>query len=189
MTQPQETIETSRETVGVFPDADSLQGALDDLQESGFIWRNMSVLADDKTIERELGHIYNRVEEAEDDPAAPYTAFVPKEVIGQIEGAAIGVPLYVAGVTATGIVVASGGTLLSTITAATFAAAAGAGIGTILARFIAKRHADYIQKQLDRGGLLLWVSVHSPEEENKAAKILGEHSAYDIHVHEIPVCR
>lgn len=187
MRNPKNTIETVHEAVGVFNDADHLQAALDDLQEHGFMRQELSILADDKAVKEKLGRIYKRVEDAEDDAAAPRTIFVPNETMGEAEGTAIGLPLYIAAVTATGIVVASGGTILSAIIAATAAGAAGAAFGSILASFIAKHHADYIQAQIDKGGLLLWVHLRSPDLEKTAKDILTKHAAHDVHIHEIPL--
>ena len=187
MTKQNDKIQRIREAVAVFNDVDSFQDALDDLQTHGFSRRHISVLADAGTVEKKLGHIYRRVEEEEDNPKAPRTIFVPLESIGEAEGALIGFPLYVAAVAATAIVVASGGTLLTAIMAATGAGAGGALIGNIFAGMVAKHHADYIQNQIDHGGLLLWVNLPDKAHEKRAVEILSKHSAHDVHVHEIPV--
>ena len=50
-----------------------------------------------------------------------------------------------------------------------------------------RRYADWLQEQLDRGGILLWVRTDTPEDERKALRILTQHSAHDIHIHEVPV--
>jgi hypothetical protein len=49
-----------------------------------------------------------------------------------------------------------------------------------------KRHADWLQEQLDRGGVLLWVRTPGEAEERKALDILTRYSAHDVHIHEIP---
>ncbi len=179
--------ETVHEAVGIFNDADSLQAAIDDLQIHGFMRQEISILADDKAVKEKLGRIYSRVEDAEDDAVAPRKIFVANETLGDAQGAAIGFPLYVAAMTATGIVVASGGTILSAVAAATAAGAAGAAIGGVFASLIAKRHADSIQTQIDKGGLLLWVHLRSPNLRKKAMNILYRHAAHDVHVYEIPL--
>lgn len=55
-----------------------------------------------------------------------------------------------------------------------------------LSRCIDSHHAHYLQDQLDRGGLLLWVRTPDEEQERKAVKILKRHSADDIHLHDLP---
>lgn len=187
MAIPRKKIDTTREVVGVFSDADSLQAAIDDLQINGFSEQSISVLANDQTIEKKLGHLYERVEDVEDDPNAPRIAFISKETIGQVEGALVGVPLYVAALTGAGAVVASGGTMLAAMTGTVLAAAAGAGVGGIFARLFSKQYAENIQRQLDRGGLVLWVNVRSDEVENHAKQILKKHAAHNIHAHDLPV--
>jgi hypothetical protein len=180
-------VETVHEAVGVFNDADSLQAALDDLQMNGFMRQELSILADEKAVEEKLGHIYKRVEDIEDNPKAPRTIFVSNETIGEGIGAIFGTPLYIAAVTATAVVVASGGTLATAIGAAVTGGLGGASLGMLLAALLAKHHADYIQNQIEHGGLLLWVHLRSPDLEEKAKDILSRHSAHDVHIHEIPL--
>jgi hypothetical protein len=47
-------------------------------------------------------------------------------------------------------------------------------------------HANQLQAQLDRGGLLLWVRRSAPEDEWRAVDILRAYGADDAHVHDLP---
>ena len=179
--------ECVHEAVAVFTDANDLQAALDDLQSNGFMRQELSVLADEKAVETKLGHRYRKIQEAEDDPDAPRTIFIPNETLGEAEGSVIAFPMYVAATTATGVVVASCGTMLAAITAAAAAGSIGASIGTIFARIIARHHAQYIQEQIDMGGLLLWVHLREPDMNDIALRVLKRHAAHDVHVHKIPL--
>lgn len=180
-------VKTVHEAVGVFSDAYSLQAALDDLQGHGFMHQELSILADDKTVREGLSHIYSCVEDAKDDAAAPRTIFVPNETMSEAKGIATGFPFYIAAVTATGVVVASGGTLLNVIITATAAGAVGAVIGSVFSGLIEKHHANFIQDQIDKGELLLWVSLRSPDRQETAKDILSRHAAHDVHIHEFPL--
>lgn len=182
-----EKIETISEAVGIFNDAHSLQAAIDELRTHGFGRRHISVLADAETIEKKLGHVYKRVEDMVDNPDVPRTIFVQLEALGEAEGALFGLPLFVAACAASTVVVASGGTLLAAIMAATAAGAGGGLIGAILAQIIGKHHADYIQDQINHGGLVLWVTTEDAEHEQSAVAILKKHSAHDVHIHNIPI--
>ncbi|WP_308910498.1 hypothetical protein [Pseudokordiimonas caeni] len=184
---PDEIAVTVEEAVGVFDHADWLQAALDDLQEHGFMRHELSVLASDKVVEEKLGHIYRRAEDVEDDPQVPRTVFVSDETMGEAEGGLVGLPLYAAAMTATGLVVASGGTLLAALLAATLAGAAGASLGALLANRLARHHADYIEGQIGRGGMVLWVHLRSSERAELAKEILSRNGARDIHTHKIAV--
>ena len=87
---------------------------------------------------------------------------------------------------AAGAIVASGGTLVAGLAAATLAGAAGGLGGSILAKWIGDHHARYLQDQMDCGGLLLWVNTRDAALEKRAVEILKQHSAGDIHVHALP---
>lgn len=175
-----------REAVGIFEDAKTLQAAVDELESAGFDRAEVSLLAGEETVTEKLGHKYRKAEELEDDPKVPRAAFVSTESIGDAEGGLIGTLLYVGALAAAGAVVASGGALVTVIASAALAGGSGAAIGAVLARMVDRHHADYLQKQLDHGGLLLWVRTRDTVHEVRAVDILRRHSAHDVHVHTIP---
>ena len=158
-----------REAVGVFDDPQRLQAAIDELEQNGFMRHELSILAPQGTEGRELAQSYAHVSQAVDDPRAPRTVFMPEEIIGELEGSAIGIPLYISAIAGTCIVAGMGGTLLATLAAAAAAGAGGAAIGTLLAKYIAKNHAEQLQEHLARGGFLLWAAVRD-EGQEKACK-------------------
>jgi hypothetical protein len=175
-----------REAVAVFTDEATLQAAIDDLTSAGFDRAEISLVAGAATVEAELGHRYRKVAELEDDPAVPRTFYVSEESIGDAEGALVGGLLYVGAVAAAGAIVATGGTLAAAITAAALAGGTGGLIGAALAKLVGDHHAHYLQEQLDRGGLLLWVRTRDTAHENRAIDILRRHSGHDVHVHDLP---
>jgi hypothetical protein len=175
-----------REAVAVFDDEAALEAAIDDLSSAGFDRAEISLLAGAATVEEKLGHRFTKVGELEDDAAVPRSYFVSKESLGDAEGALVGGLLYVGAVAAAGAIVASGGTLATAIAAATLAGGTGGLIGAALARLVGDHHARYLQEQLDRGGLLLWVHLRDADHEDRALTILRKHSAHDVHVHDLP---
>ena len=177
---------TVREAVGVFNRPEELQHAIDELLSSGFHRAELSLLAGEQAVEEKLGHRYKKISALADHPTVPRAVYVSTEAIGDAEGGLIGGLMYVGGVAAAGAVVASGGTLAATIAAAALAGGAGGLIGSILAKWIGDHHAHYLQEQLDRGGLLLWVRTWDAEDETRAVEILRKHSASDAHVHALP---
>jgi outer membrane lipoprotein SlyB len=84
---------------------------------------------------------------------------------------------------AAGTVVASAGAVAAAIAGT---AVTGALIGKVLARWMDKRHAAWLEEQLDRGGILLWVRTADETEARLALEILSRYAAHDIHIHEIP---
>lgn len=175
--------ETVIEAVGVFDDVSSLDAAVEELHRSGFPKDHISLLASEDTVERKLGHRYERIEELEDDPNAPRQVYRTRESLGESEGLLVGSLTYLPAVLAAGTVVASAGVVAAAITGA---ALGGALLGTVLSHWMDKRHADWLQEQLDRGGLLLWVRTPDPESQQQALSILQQHSAHDVHLHKLP---
>jgi hypothetical protein len=180
-----ETEKTRTEVVGVFDGAEPLQEAIDELLENGFDRAEVSLLAGERTVEKKLGHTYKRVEELEDDPSVPRTAYVSTEARGDAEGGLIGGLVYIGAVAAAGAVVATGGTLAAAIGTAVLAGGAGGVIGGALASMVGDHHAQYLQEQLDHGGMLLWVRTWNADDERRASDILSKHAAHDVHVHSL----
>ncbi len=181
------SVRTIREAVGVFDNAQTLQEAIDDLMSSGFDRAELSLLAAEKTVDEKLGHKYRKIAELEDDPIVPRCCYVSTESIGDAQGGLIGGLMYVGATAAAGAVVATGGTLALVIAAAALAGGAGGLLGSLLAKWVGDNHAHYLQEQLDRGGLLLWVRTWDPSKEKRASEILSKHSGRDVHVHTLPI--
>ena len=171
------------EAIALFETQDDFQDAVDDLLTHGFDHSDISLLAGEQKVRQKLHHGYGEVRQMEDDPAAPLTDYVLIETIGDAEGALIGVPLYVGAVVGVGIAAASGATLVAAVMWAAAAGGAGALVGWIMARRLDRRHAQYIKRQIDAGGIPLWVRIRSPEHESRAAEILSRHAGKDVHVH------
>jgi hypothetical protein len=173
-----------REAVAVFDDVSDLDAAVEELRQAGFERGAISLLATEDAVQKKLGHRYERVEELEDEPDAPRVTYRTPAALGESEDVLIGSLTYLPAVVAAGTVVASAGIVAAAVTGT---ALAGALIGTVLARWIDKQHAEHLQEQLDRGGLLLWVRTPDQAAERRALEILTRHSAHDVHIHELPV--
>ena len=176
-----------REAVGIFHEPRDLQAAIDDLLSSGFDRAELSLLASEHAIQEKLGHRYKRVEPMVDDPAIPRAAFVSNEAIGDAKGGLIGGLLYVGATVAAGAIVASGGAIATAIAGAVMAGGAGGLLGAILAKWLDHHHASYLQEQVERGGLLLWVRTMTASSEERALRILKQHAGEHVHVHGKPL--
>lgn len=171
------------EAVGVFHHWADLQAAVDELLHNGFDRSEISMLAGEKVVEGKLGHVYERVNELEDDPNAPRIAFVGRDSLTEGKASAIGALGYVGAVAAVGAVVASGGALAWVLLAAAAGGGGGAAVGSLLARTMGRGRAKDIEAQINKGGLLLWVRTCSTDREGRASEILKKHGAADVHVH------
>lgn len=179
-------VDSRHEVVGIFHDADDFQDAIDDLLKSGFHRAELSLLASETAVTKKLGRHYQRTSELADDPKAPRVAYVSTEAIGDAEGALIGGLVYVGATATAGAVVASGGTLALAIGATALASGAAGLIGSFLAKWVGDHHGRYLQEQIDRGGLLLWVHARNLEHEERAFRILKSNCGDDVHVRVRP---
>jgi hypothetical protein len=171
------------EAVAVFDNVSELDAAVEELRAAGFAKDDISLLATEDAVARKLGHRYERVEELEDDPEAPRVAYRTRASLGESEDRLIGSLTYLPAVVAAGTVVASAGVVAAAVTGT---AIAGALIGTVLAHWLDKHHAEHLQEQLDRGGLLLWARTPDEDTQRRALDILTRHSAHDVHIHRLP---
>jgi hypothetical protein len=178
-----DTMTEAREAVGIFHRAEDFQDAIDELLSSGFHRAELSVLASQSAVAEKLHGNCHEANALADDPQVPRSAYVSTEAIGDAEGALIGGFFYVGATLAAGAVLASGGTLAAAIAATAAAGGAGGLIGSLLARRVGYHHARYLEEQIERGGLLLWVHTRDPEREEKAVRILEAHCGDNVHVH------
>jgi hypothetical protein len=174
-----------REAVGVFTDADELEGAIEDLHLAGFDRNQIHLLTSRRVAETKLGHMVGHVRELEDEPNLPVGNYADRHELAQGKAALTSGLALLGSFAAVGAVVATGGTLAMTIAAAVAAGGVGGGIGGLLVRFLGQRRAQEIEEQLRQGGVLLWVEVRRAEQEQKALEILNRHSGQDVHVHEL----
>jgi hypothetical protein len=187
MTKEIEEARPAREVVGVFSDAGALETAANELLASGFDRARISLLAGENAIVEKLGHKYEKVEELEDNLEIPRTVYRSKESFDVTKSALLGSLASIGAVAAAGAIFASGGILAATLGSGLLGAEVGGFVGGILGELLENHHAKYLQEQLDRGGLLLWVRTADDPEENTAKEILSRHSGRDVHAHAIPI--
>jgi hypothetical protein len=178
---------TIAEAVAIFQRNEDFQSAIDELLSSGFHRSELGLLASETAVREKLGGQFKSVRALADDPAVPRSAYVSPEAIGDAKGGIIGALVYVGAAAAASAVVASGGTLAAILTAVVMAGGTGGLLGSVLAKWLGDHHAGYLQDQIDRGGLLLWVRIRNATDEQRAVEILNRHSDGEVHVHALPV--
>lgn len=176
-----------REAAGIFDARDALDAAVDALLLAGFDRSQIDLMASVEAVRDKLGDVYVAPEELPDVPGVPRRAYVAREDVAIPLAATAGILTYVGATAAALGVVASGGALALAVAAAIAGGAVGSGAGTLLARFIGREEAKELEEQMAAGGLILWVRVRSPEQEEKAQRILKDHGAEAVRVHEIEI--
>lgn len=180
-----DAVEAVREAVGIFDDYDQLEQAIEALQVGGFARHHISVLGSDGAVKERFGAPHVQTGLLEDHPDAPRSPDIKKEELAIAQGA------LMSGGMLTGMAaafIAAGGLAVPGLLATVLiAGTGGTAVGAVLAKLLGDKHAEFFQKQIDHGGLLLWVATPDVAAEGKAREILKRYGARDIHVHELPV--
>ena len=178
-----------REAVAVFHDAESLRDAADQLMISGFDRADLSILAGHDEVERKLGRMYERAIDMEDEPRVATQAYIGTDSLTEAKAFAVGGLFFVGAISAVGMIVASGGTMAAAMIGAATAGGAGGMIGAFLGRLLGDKQAAYLEEQLNKGGILLWVRTRDAAHESRALEILNATSGHDVHIHDLPEVR
>lgn len=185
MSNKQMELTRVREVVGVFRDAETLESAVDELENAGFNQTSISIMADSESVAEKLNHRFEPIKEMEEDSRIPRRAFVGKADRGVEESVAIGLPLYVGAMAGAAAVVASGGALALAMLAAAAGGVVGGSLGGVLAAAIGNAEAERLEGNIRDGGILLWVTVGDPDAERRAIEVLKQAGGKDVHAHEI----
>lgn len=176
-----------REVAGVFRSPDALDAAADALLRAGFDRADIDLMAHPDTIREKLGGVYAPAEELADMPDVPRRAFVAHEDVATTTALVAGALSYIGAAAAALGIVASGGTLALALAAAAAGGVAGGGVAALISRVLGAERAGELETLMAVGGLVLWVRIRTPEQEEKAQRILLEHGAEAVRVHEIEI--
>jgi hypothetical protein len=181
------TDRSGRETVGVFHDTVSFQDAVDDLLLQGFDRSLLSLMADETTVARASGRLIGNSDAAADDPAVPRVPFIGTRSRSTMRAMTISTLGSVGACAVAGGVAASGGTVVLALAAGAAVGGASGALGAAVGRLMNRRHTRYLLRQVERGGILLWVATPTAERELLADRILRRHGADHVHSHDLPV--
>jgi hypothetical protein len=172
-----------REAVGVFDSANELQSTIEELLSSGFHRADLNLLAGEDAMHEKLSGGFVEFPAVANDPDLSRTACLSREAIGEAQGGVVGGLMYARAIGAAGAVVMAGGVIFAATVAAPLVGAAEEIVGRLLAKWLGDSHAQHLQRQLDRGGLLLWVRTRDANAEDRAINIFKRHSSPGVHVH------
>jgi hypothetical protein len=175
------SVSRPREVVGIFPSFAALEAAIDELLLAGFDRCELSLLA-----RQDSGVNGESAVQLADDPYCKRTDYYCSEALGDAQGSMIGGFALVPALATAAGAAASGTGILTTLGFVAATGGTGALIGAALAYLIAQRwYADH-ERQISKGGLLLWVGIRSPGQEEAALDILRRHAAHHVHSHDQP---
>lgn len=169
-----------REATAVFPDEASLNRAVDALMQAGLTQEDMSVLAHDKHLSGSQS-----ADQLADSDKADITAFETQDSRTEGQAAIVGTPALLAGLGAALAISTVGTALIPAFVVTAGSTIVGGGVGAILARVFGRKHADYIQQQIQDGGIVLWVRTEDEAQDNVVLGILKENGGKNAHIHKI----
>jgi hypothetical protein len=172
---------TIREAVAVFDDAEKLENAISELQSKGIDRSELSFLAHDSPGVRLPGD----VRRAAVDPATPREPVVSDTDLRQGRVLGTGLAATIAAFAAAGLTVATGGVGAATVIAAVAAAGGVGAASTLFGRKLADDQASFLDAQLARGGVLLWVRTRDAFSERTVLDVLRRYSDH-VYVHDFP---
>jgi len=170
---------TIREAVALFDNPETLENAVSELQSNGIDRSELSVLAPPSLAEQPAD-----VRREAGDPKTPREPVVSDTDFRQ--GRVLGTSLAatIAAFAAAGISVATGGVAAATVAAAAVAAGGVAAAGALVGRILAEDQASFLDAQLARGGVLLWVRTQDAAAERRTLEVLRRHSAH-VYLHDL----
>ena len=171
---------TMREAVALFDSAEKLESAVSELQSNGTDRAELSFLANASLTGGELGNL----RQAADDPTTPRAAVVSDTDLRQERVLGTGLAATIAAFAAAGFAVATGGVGAAIAAAAVAAGGVGAA-STLLGRKLADDQTSFLDAQLARGGVLLWVRTRDAANERNVLDVLRRYSA-QVYLHELP---
>ena len=169
-----------REAVAVFDDAEKLESAVSELQSKGIDRSELSILAHDWPAAR----LPRDIQRAADDPATPREPVVTDTDLHQGRVLGTGLAATIAAFAAAGFTVATGGVGAATVIAVAAAGGVGAA-STLFGRKLADDQRSFLDAQLARGGVLLWVRTRNAASEQIVLDVLRRRSAH-VYLHDLP---
>jgi hypothetical protein len=180
--------ERVREVAGVFYSREALDAAADRLLLSGFDRSDIDVVNSPAALrERVRGAYYIAPEELADVPGAPRWPFMGWDDVTVLN---VTISAIIGAASAMGTaywVIASGGNAAQAIVSAALLGIIAGGIGFSFAAFGFRRKRQDFEELLASRGLILWVRIRSPEQEDMAQEILRIYGGRAIRVHEIDI--
>jgi hypothetical protein len=165
------------EIVGVFRSAEAVETAVGELASAGWDRADMSLIGGKDLLPPDLG--LKPVESTDEPDSAP----VVKDDVRQMRTLTTGMAGTVAAFLAAGATIMSGGATLVAIIGAAVAGGGAAALMEALGHDVDQQREELLHEQLARGGILLWVALHEPQEEAKARAILEKCGASEVQLH------
>lgn len=171
-----------KEITGVFNDKASLDEAVERLKLFGVTKDDISLLATEKQIKRNLGADYQSVLELRDRSDLPRISYISEKSLFSMESIFITFVSYVGIAIAVAFAIYKHKSVGFDVAIAFTVGLFMNFIAIIISGIIRKRYGDYVERKLDKGGLLFWIKIREADNLRNIYKCLKENSAQNIRV-------
>jgi hypothetical protein len=189
----------AREVVGILLSRKSLRESVDALLLAGFDRADLDVMGSVAQLRKAVSDASISLDEIAGTRRIPKKVPVGPEDITLVHAMVVGVLGFIAAAGASAIVIASDGSAVQAAIAATLAGCVAAALsGYVFALRFKPQDVLVLDQRVADRGVMLWVRVDSPDEEEKAKSILLAHGAKSVRtleaevtktIHDIPLSR
>ena len=170
------------EVVGLFRSADQVESAISALTSAGWDRAELSLLAQRSAFAPEPPT--DDTIRAGDDPSTERAPVVSGTDVRQGRTLATSLAGVIAAFVASGATIMTGGTALAAVIGAAAVGGGAAAAVNAIGQLAGQSRREFMHEQVERGGILLWVMLRSPDQERVARAILTQHGAEIVHTHE-----
>ncbi|HEX9466693.1 MAG TPA: hypothetical protein VGB82_29180 [Alphaproteobacteria bacterium] len=183
MASPRQDARTEQadEVVGLFRSADAVEAAISALTSAGWDRSELSLLAQKSAFD--ANPPMGDAERAADDPNTQRAPVVSGTDVRQGRTLATSLAGVIAAFIASGATILTGGSALAAIIGAAAAGGGAAAAVEALGQWAGHSRDDFLHEQVKRGGILLFVMLRRPDQEQIARDILVKHGAEEVRVH------
>jgi hypothetical protein len=176
-----------REVTGVFYSREALDTATNELLLAGFGRSDIDVLNAARELQEGVEGTYIPHKELPDVPSAPRWPFIGRDDVTALNVTIAAIVGSAAAMGTAYLVMASGGSATQAATCAALLGIIAGGVAFSLAGFAFRRKREDFEEQSAWRGLILWVRVRSPEQEDRAQEILRAYGGRVVRAHEIDI--
>ncbi len=174
--------EHADEVVGLFLSADDVESTISDLISAGWDRAELSLLAQKSAFTPEPPT--TDTVRAGDDPSTRRAPVVSGTDVRQGRTLATSLAGVIAAFVASGATIMTGGTALAAVIGAAAVGGGAAAAVNAIGQWAGQSRREFMHEQIERGGILLWVMLRTPDQEHLAREILAQHGAEIVHTHE-----
>jgi len=172
-----------KEITGIFENEKDLDRAFEELVKLGIKKEDIDLAAREKDIKSELGKDYSSIYDLNNKSDVPRMKYVSEKLFYSRENIFITAALYVGMLGAILIAITKHQSIGFDIMIAFSAGIIFQFFGIFISGFFRKRHGDYIERKLDKGGFLFWIKIKNDRSlQNKVCKTLRKFSAKKVRI-------